>query len=116
MEHDPLVLVRLVGRLQTPQGIARSTALQRDRALLPANAVTRAWHVARPRRDFSGLTNDQLRLDQVAADRKRPRQPVAGVHHRAWKDVLLGVDPDATTPHDRLADAPVLAQREAERQ
>jgi hypothetical protein len=73
------MLVRLVGRLEPLQRVARSTALKCDGAGDPGDPVTGTRHVARAGRDLARLADHGLRLDEIAVDLERPSQPEAGV-------------------------------------
>ena len=74
-----------------------------------------AGHVARAAGDLGSLSNNELRLYQLALQCKRPRQPKAGVDREAGEDTPVRLGPDAATPGDRLVNTAALTQREAER-
>ncbi len=116
MQHDPLMLVRLFGRLETTQGVAWPTALEGDAARHPGDAVACTRHVPGARRDVARVPDDEFRLGQIPRELERPRQPEAGVDDESREDAPLGLVPDAAVSCDRLANAPVLAQRKAQRE
>ena len=62
VEHDPLVLVRLLRLLESAQRVSRSAAFERDRGNDPSDPMPRTRHVSGPRGDFTCPLDDELGL------------------------------------------------------
>jgi hypothetical protein len=78
--------------------------------------VAGARHVARARRHVARRAHDLLGLDEIARMLVRARQPEAGVHRKPRHHPSLRLRPDASLSPHRLTNAPVRAQRHAERE
>src|SRR5919204_5525464 len=72
--------------------------------------MPRAWHIPGARGDVAGVTDDELRLDEIPRQFERSGQPKAGVDHESRQDASLRLLPNATLSRYRLVNPIVLAQ------
>ena len=66
VQHDPLMLIWLIGSLEAPQGVVWPPSLQGDRAGDPRKAMTCPGHVAGARGHLGRLVDDELTFHQIA--------------------------------------------------